>query len=56
MSKSRFTPSEEVPDSRSEVGVVAIEYVLLGAAVIVAIIAAFAVFVPDLVARYDTLL
>jgi Flp pilus assembly pilin Flp len=52
----RFTAGKVPRDSKSEEGVVAIEYVLLGAALIVAIIAAFAVFVPDLVARYDTLL
>jgi Flp pilus assembly pilin Flp len=52
----RFAFHEVPQNSKSETGVVAIEYVLMGAALIVAVIAAFAVFVPDLVSRYDTLL
>jgi Flp pilus assembly pilin Flp len=43
-------------ESTNETGVVAIEYVLLGAALIVALIVAFAVFEPGLVGRYDSLL
>jgi Flp pilus assembly pilin Flp len=56
MSKLRSIQFHKLHRSDDESGVVAIEYVLVGAALIVAIIAAFAVFVPDLVARYGTLL